>query len=402
MTHRVLIRYRGPQHPLQWLAEDERGRSGPIGDGERIEPRTLAAAGEIVVIVAIEHTLLLEAEVAARSREQLLRAIPFAVEDQLAEPVEGLHFSAIPHPRGSGQLVLAVRRERLREWLADLSSRGIRPDRMLVDALLLPLPQGSIIALIEGDCVLVRSGAARAFAASIDELPEWLVLADAARDADGRSRVRFAGGSAPALDAARFTVEREPGPGEALAVLAAGLRAQSASPDLLVGEFAPRHRGEPLRKLWRLAAVFAVAAIVAGFGWVLLDRHLLGQRVAALRGEIGSLYSQIYPGSPVQANAIDRVRADYRVLGGRNGEGGALELLAQVAPLVSSSPQTFIKGVEYRSGALELVLLTPGVASLDQLRESIDTLPGLSAELAGATAREGGTEGRLRIGRRQP
>lgn len=402
MTHRMLIRYRGPQHPLQWLVEDERGRSGPTAEGERIEPRVLAAAGEIVVIVAVEHALLLEAEVAARSREQLLRAIPFAVEDQLAEPVEGLHFSAIAHPRGTGQLVLAVRRERLREWLADLSSRGIRPDHMLVDALLLPLPQESIVALVEGDRVLVRCGAARAFAASIGELPEWLALADAHRDSDGRIRVRFAGGGAPALDAAKFVVETEAGPGEALAVLAAGLRAHIDSPDLLVGEFAPRHRGEPLRKLWRLAAVLAIAAVIAGFGWVLLDRHLLGQRVAALRGEIGIVYAQIYPGSPVQANAVDRVRADYRVLGGRTGEGGALELLAQVAPLVSSSPQTFLKGVEYRSGALELVVLTPGVASLDQLRESIGSLPGLSAELAGASAREGGTEGRLRVGRRQP
>jgi len=402
MTHRVLIRYRGPQHPLQWLAEDDRGRSGPLSAGERIESRVLAGASEIVVVIAVEHTLLLEAEVAARSREQLLRAIPFALEDQLAEPVEGLHFSAIPHPRGSGQLVLAVRRERLREWLADLASRGIWPDRMLVDALLLPLPPESIIALVDGDRVLVRSAAARAFAASVEELPEWLVLADAPRAADGRSRVRIVGGTAPALDAARFVVEREPGPSEALAVLAAGLRAQAASPDLLVGEFAPRHRGEPLRKLWRLAAVLAFAALIAGFGWVLLDRHLLSIRVAALRGEIGTLYAQIYPGSPVQANAVDRVRADYRVLGGRAGEGGALELLAQVAPLVSSSPQTFLKGVEYRSGALELVLLTPGVATLDQLRESIGSLPGLSAELAGATARQGGTEGRLRIGRRQP
>jgi general secretion pathway protein L len=400
MPQRLLIRYRGVQRPLAWLGIDERGRAGASAGGERPDPRLLAAAGEIVVLVPVEDILLLEAEVAARSPEQLLRAIPFALEDQLAEPVEALHFSAVPHPRGSGQLVVAVRRARLREWLDDLTARGIRPDRMLVDALLLPRVDGALAALVEDDQVLVRSGAARAFAASLDELPEWLALSDAARDADGRTRVRVSGGRAPALDAARFVLEREPGADDPLQVLAAGLTSQAAVPDLLVGSFAPRHRGEPVRRLWRIAAALGVAAVLCGFAWLLIERQMHAQRASALRGEIAGLYAQIYPGSVAQANAVDRVRADYKALGGNRGGAGALQMLAQVAPLLAAAPQTFLKGIDFRGGVLELVLLTPGVATLDQLREAIATVPGLQAELAAATSSERGTEGRLRISRR--
>jgi hypothetical protein len=95
------------------------------------------------------------------------------------------------------------------------------------------------------------------------------------------------------------------------------------------------------------------------------------------------------------------VRADYRAAGGQRGDAGALALLAQVAPLLAAAPQVFLKGIEYRAGALELVLLAPGVAALDAVRESIASQPGLGAELAAASASERGTEGRLRITRRK-
>jgi general secretion pathway protein L len=401
MPSRLLIRYRGPGQPLAWLAEDERGRFGEVRRGERPEAAALAAAGELLVLVPVEDCLLLEAEVAARGAEQLARAIPFAVEDQLAEPVEALHFSALPHPRGHGQLVAAVRRERLRGWIDDLAARGLRPDRMLVDALLLaPVADGARV-LVDDGRALVRAGAARAFAATLDELPDWLALADLPRDADARTRLHVAGGRLPALDAARFIVEREAADVEPLAALAAGLR-DAVAPDLLTGAFAPHHRGEPLRRLWRVAAACAAAAVLLGFGGLLLDRARLERRLATLEVEIAGVYAGIYPGAAVPANAVDRVRADYRALGGAPAAGGALELLAQVAPVLGAAPQTFLKGIEYRGGALELVLLAPGVSALDAVRESIVALPGLSAELAAASASERGTEGRVRVTRRSP
>jgi general secretion pathway protein L len=404
MPQRLLIRYRGPGQPLAWLAEDESGRAAVAGDGQAPEPRVLAQAAQTTVLVPVEDCLLLEADVAARSREQLLRAVPFAVEDQLAEPVEGLHFSAAPHPRGHGQLVAAVRRERLQAWLDDLSARGVRADRVLVDALLLPCVEGAASALADGERVLVRTGVARAFAAGLDELGEWLDLSDVPRDADGRRSVRVHGARLPRLDPARFAVVRQPGPDDALAALAAlgGVPGAAGQlPDLLVGPFAPGHREAPLRRRWRLAAWLAAAAVVLGFGGLLLDRYLLSGRLATLDAEMAAVWTRLHPGSAVPPNLVERLRADYRAGAGgaRGDDDGALGLLARVAPLLGANPQVFVKGVEYRAGALELVLIAPAVADLDSLREQIATVPGLGAELAAANASERGTEGRVRVQR---
>src|SRR5688572_19330343 len=124
---RLVIRYRGPGEPLDWLSEDERGRvlQGPHAAGAP-PAAALAGAREIIVLVPASEALVAETRLAARARDQLGRAIPYALEDQLAEPVEALHFAWVA--AGDAQLVAYVRAEVLRAWRADLATRGIEPD----------------------------------------------------------------------------------------------------------------------------------------------------------------------------------------------------------------------------------------------------------------------------------
>src|SRR5439155_1548704 len=83
-----------------------------------------AGAQSITVLVPGADVVFARTAVRARNREQLERALPFALEEQLAEPVEGLHFAYEIEAGGAGQTVAAVRRERLRAWLEGLAARG--------------------------------------------------------------------------------------------------------------------------------------------------------------------------------------------------------------------------------------------------------------------------------------
>ena len=79
------------------------------------------------MLVPGEDVLLAETSVAARSREQLARAVPFALEDQLAEPVETVHFAVLADsPREPG--VAVVRRDRMASLARRSRAAGIRPD----------------------------------------------------------------------------------------------------------------------------------------------------------------------------------------------------------------------------------------------------------------------------------
>ncbi|HET7843178.1 MAG TPA: type II secretion system protein GspL [Xanthomonadales bacterium] len=403
MSARLLIRRRAAGEPLEWATEDERGRglAGP-SHGHAPPSDAIEGAREIVVFAPAEDCVLLSANVPARSREQLERALPFALEEQCAEPVEQLHFGSVPHPSGNGQLVACMARARVRELLADLAQRGVRPDLLVPEALALPPEPGRASALVEADRVVVRTALDRAFVAPYDELPQWLDACDIVRDASGRVAVTvhsdlegdtaFLGlgiSALPALDEA-----------PAMRVLSRGLRA-SPTLNLLTGEFAPAHRAAPAKRLWSVAARMAVALVVLALAWVLLDRWRLERGYDAVREEMAAIHRDVYPGARVPPDPAARMRADLRAAGlGRRDD--ALELVARVAPVLGATQQNTLKALEYRNGTLELTLLAPGVAALDAVRESLANLPGIQAELASASAVPQGAEGRVRVRSRAP
>ncbi len=394
MSGHLLIRLDADGTLRDWLVEEERGRvlAGPSpGDPTRA---TLDGADRVTLLIPAAAASLLEAQVPARSREQLLRALPFAVEDALAEPVETLHFAAVGDA-GATQRVAVVRRERLRAWLGALAGRGIRPDAIAVDAAVVPLDDGAAAVVFDGDRALLRLDAAHAMACAAAELPMWLASSTGvARDGDGRPRVRAFGDPAP-RELAR-SVALESAEAEApLRVLARGLR-RGAFADLALGEFAPSHRGEPVRRLWRFAVALAAGLAVLVLAQALFDRWQLSSRVSSARTQMQAIYREVYPDSPAHPDPAGRMRGEYQQLR-PGGDGGALALLGRVAPIVTQNPAHQLESVEYRNGLLELNVRAPGVATLDALRESAATLPGLSVELASATADERGAQGVLRV-----
>lgn len=403
MSARLLIRYRAAGQPVEWGTEDERGRAlaGPA-HAHAPPADAIAGAREIVVLAPTEHCLLLSANVPARGREQLLRALPFALEEQIAEPVESLGFAAVAHPSSSGQLVACIGRERLRAMLDDLAQRGIRPDLVVPEAIAIPLAPGRVSALVEADRVVVRTSVDRAFVAPVEDLPAWLAACDVPRDAAGRVPVTVHSDADGDTSFLGLGIAALPANDElpALRVLARGLRGAPAL-NLLAGEFAPLHRAAPARRLWTIAGRMAAALVVLALAWLLLDRWRLARDYDAILEQMADVHRDVYPGARVPPDPAGRMRADLRAAGG--GErGDALDLLARVAPVLGATQQNTLKQLEYRNGTLEITLLAPGVAALDAVRESLATLPGLQAELASATAVPQGAEGRVRIRSRAP
>jgi general secretion pathway protein L len=161
MPDRLLLRLDSAGDP-SWLRQGADGRTS-AGSARGWPPAAaLASAGEIVVLVPAEDVLLTEARVAAKSRAQLMQAIPFAVEDQLLAPVEDLQFAAT---EGTGDAVgvAIVSRATLRGWLEQLAANGIRPDVLLPDSLALPLAPDRATALVENDRAVVRLAPSSAF-----------------------------------------------------------------------------------------------------------------------------------------------------------------------------------------------------------------------------------------------
>ena len=171
MSHRHLIRILDDER-AQWLALDRAGRvlAGPTPGFPPHAPEA-----DTVVLVPTADVLLLAAPRIARQRRQLERGLPFAIEDQLSEPVEQCHVAAFDDGQPDTVLALAASRERMGAWLAQLSRNGVRADHLLPEGLLLPHEDGPVL-LLDGDAATLRHARGGLLSGRVEEVADWLAL----------------------------------------------------------------------------------------------------------------------------------------------------------------------------------------------------------------------------------
>ncbi len=396
MNHRLLIRIDAAGAVRDWCISDERGASPGAQRGVPA-PSVLAAARDIIVLAPQEAFLVADVTLAAKSREQLARALPFALEDLLIDSVEALHFASA---RGEGDhhAAAAVRRDQLAAWIAKLAEQGIAPDALLPDALALPPSDDDIALLVDGTRCLLAFADGRALAVPHDDVGLLFSHLTVPTDAEGAIRVRrYCSPVKPPI--AGCVIDDDSAYSHPLLALSAGL-AETVWPNLLIGAFAPRHRGAGAQRWWKIAAVLAVLGLVTAFAALAGERWLLTRRLTAVRTEMTRVFQTAFPDQTKIVDPAAQMHGEYNKRTAEGAADDALALAARVAPILGSNPQNTIRAMEFRNGALEITVLANEVSAIDRMREAAAAIPGLTAEVASANTSERGVEGRLRIAER--
>ncbi|MEO8460491.1 MAG: type II secretion system protein GspL [Dokdonella sp.] len=386
MSDRLLVRL-APDGSFCWRSMAVDGAS--IGETlSGLPPAALReAAREIVVLVPGADVLVSEVSLSARSRTQLMRALPYAVEDQLLDPVEEMHFAASAalgsSEGGIRYGIAAVLKTRMRQWVEHLAAADVRADVVLPDTLALSLHDGKPVGLIDAERALVRLAPFSTFVCAPTALDDWLAHIGVERASLDINDLR----SPPRANSHN----------SALSVLAAGLTPPALN--MLQGEFAPAHRHAREALLWRKVALAAAAVLVFAIVGLILQN-------AKLKGESQQLQVAIEQGlhkALPQLDASDLANANpetllgNRLRDGSNRNGDVLDLLARIAPVLGTGTRVQTRGIEYHNDTLELALRAPDVAMLDSVRERLAALPQLHVEVTGANPGKDGVDGRIRI-----
>ncbi len=390
MPDRLLLRLHDDE-TLAWLAQDAGGRALSGASTGAPPPETLARAQRIVVLVPSEQVLLLDAPALSKQSSQLAKAVPFALEDRLASPVEELHFALGARSGDASIVVAVVARDVLRGWIDTLAQHGIHADALIPETLALPWSDDCATLLIENGRALLRSGAAQASACEIANLPGWLAASPPVTFEVFDFRAEPAQ-VLPATIARYHERQRDP-----LTFFAAQLGAEPA-PNLLQGEFAPQHRQVPAQRLWRLAAILAAAALLLGFIYSVGDWLRLRAESARLDVAMRDTLHASFPKfDHVDGDPRQLMQSELARLRGDDAAGGLLRALSRVAPVLGSSTRVVLRGVEYHNATLELSLRAPDVQALDLVRERMGGLDGLKAEVTSVNPGADGVDGRVRI-----
>lgn len=360
---------------LRWLAT--------AGDGVvRTGVPQADADSQVWLVLPAEDVLLMQAQRVARSSAQLQQALPYAIEDQLAAPIETQHVAWADASDPQQVLVAVVAKAQLDGLLATLRGHGLEPDAVIPEPLLLPWSAPAASVLLEAQRAVLRYGEARAFVGGAEELSLF-----AAQVESGLDGVEVADARSPLPLRTRQTVDD---------ALQAYVRQARGEPPLnvLQGAYAPRRKLGSARRRGRLALALAATVAVLGLAHLLLERQQLARLAEQQRQEMAELYRMAVPG----ATRVVDPELQLRNALAANGQGTAdigLQLLTAAAPGLSADPQIRLDSFELKERTLEIVVQAPDVAALDALRARLAVAA--PADLTAATPGSKGIEGRLRL-----
>ena len=295
--------------------------------------------GPATIVVPTEQVRLLAVDLPLPSRAKRLQALPFAVEELIAEPVESVHLALGAEVAPRRYLVGVVRHELMTAWVDSAEDAGMGHAAMVPDALALARPgEGEWAVDLGADRAVVRAGDGTGFA-----IPPTML--QAAWQAAGRPAARSYGLPLPAeMLAGGSTVEP--------AALAERLLAPAL--DLRQGVYARRRPA--LSNVWRrlgwIVALGAAAHVVIATADTLMLRSIAGRREAEARAAAAIAAPGANLGGDLSASV-----ADLLPTGSNAPPDAFLPLLTRVsgalAPLAGAIT---VRAINYQANALTLDL----------------------------------------------
>lgn len=303
--------------------------------------------GPATMLVPTEQVRLLGVDLPLPSRAKRLEALPFAIEDQIAEPIESVHLALGAEIAPKRYLVGVVRHDVMAGWVDAAEEAGLGHAAMVPDALALPRPaEGEWAVELGADRAIVRAGDGTGFAVP----PAMLQAVWQAAD---RPAARSYGTPLPA--------EMMAG-GSTIAPAALSERLLAPALDLRQGRYARRRAALPSvwRRLGWIVALGAAAHVVIATADTLMLRRIADRREADARAVV----ALAAPGANLGGDLAARV-ADLLPTRSSAPPDAFLPLLTRVsAALGPLSGALTIRAINYQANALTIDLdgTDPGLA----------------------------------------
>ncbi|HHJ11967.1 MAG TPA: hypothetical protein ENK00_02200 [Chromatiales bacterium] len=387
MSQPITVRRHEDGH-LEWFVPDSAG-SGRIHRGSVDD---LPPDGELHLLVPGERVLCRRVETPARSERELARALPYQLEDELAQDIEDLFFAF--RREGRGRVRVLITEQRLMQaWLDGWPDTDAIVD-LRPDYLALPMTPDGWTLLIEDERLLLctADGCGTSIEASLAQ-PVLHGLAE--RQPPQHITAHLVGEASlpPFPWPVAVDEHRQP---HALAVLGPGALEEPAPVNLRQGPWAParRHgRGSPAQARLALAAAIVLAL---GLGLRLAD--LLAYRSANQQAmqEMVRIYRETFPDARRVVNPRVQLAQRLKALESASGQADdrALGLLDALAR--AWQPGLEPVSLQYREGRLELRLAADSLSRIEALRKRLQE-KGVNTSLASASNEGGRTRATLRI-----
>ncbi len=349
-----------------------------------------------VLLLDGARVTLLETRLPVRDLATARRAAPFAIEDQLAQPLDAMQVSVVP--RGGNDFGVAVcARAEIDALRARLAAMNLRPELVTAEPMALPHREHGWSVLLRDGEAIIRTGIDGGAKFPLAALPEIVP----------QLREQHPDTATVSLMRADTTTEVPGGLFDGLSVnLAPPPTArdmldalQLHAPPVLLEASASAGERVRARRWWTAAAAAGLFALLAYPVMLTLGNLALERQQRELAAANVTRFSAAFPEITRVVNP--RVQAEQALAELRAGAIETppfLDLLAAFERVFARdlAERTAVRGLAYVNGVLEISVHTPDMAELERVRTALDGA-GLGAQMLSAESTDDGVVARLRL-----
>lgn len=408
-----------PEGLANWIAVDSAGgRRSPPVTGPLAEAARDVGTRQVIVLVPSVDILTTTVDLPIKGGARLQAALPFALEEFVAEDVDHLHFASGTR-RSSGRTpVSVVNRQLLQGWLSQLGDAGITPASVIADSYGLARIPGTISMLVAEDQVVINNGA------DIELVLQGVSPGDAlaaigALDSDADSTGHEDGANAmprhvlaycDAGEDERFEHDwiaiRQELDSLDVKVLADGVLPRlavtvvtGAGVNLLQGEFGKRTEYGGMLRPWKYAAMLLLVFGAVTVASKAADIYRLKQQETALKAEFHEEYRQISPGAAdvldpaAVVNSLRARTSDY----GTSATPAFLMSVERLGRAMQQHKSASLEAISYRPGIVDVRVSAPDVPTLNAIVQLVGETGDFNATIQSTDTSDNKVNSRIQI-----
>ncbi len=373
MSNRTIIYFHSTE-PLQvsWIALEDGMIEKSVLRCHLSDIPDFAKKNDVTVIVPARDVVLTQVALPKLSHARLLQALPFAVEEQVIDDVENLHFALADAPLDGMTATAIVAKQKMDEWLGLLSVAEIKPIQLYSAVFALPLLPKNWSLSLDRDVGTLRKNSYTGFAAELSNLP--LLIEFAVKESSEKPEVIQIYNTLESdieIATNSVTLKQIKLSEQAwLEKITTWIDTQPAI-NLLQGQYRAERKSSETKKIWILAGYLALAWLGIAFFSNLISFFILHHEANRLEIAINTLYKKNFPDSTSIVAPRERMESKLASLTESANKNNFLVLLAKTGASLTKIPSLQLKNLDFRDNQLNLELIAEKFDDLDAFAKTL-------------------------------
>lgn len=413
MSETLLIHYNidDAQQATWALCNSDGELTGKITSGPLTELSEIASGHTAIILLNSQCLHINQLQLPTQNMQKLLKAVPYAIEEFIADDVEDFHFVVAKNKHNKSTSVVGINRDTLNKIIQVFQKANISIEKIIPDALCLAANSIEQWACLnfKNDSYL-QTDITDGMVVSHDILP--YIVSSKIRDEEHECPAKILLFSEQENTDCFDILKQETVIAESgielinivynthPLVVFCGNYKQAAALNLLQNEFKPRRKSTGYWQHWRLTASLAAVWLILHLGLTGFQHAQLKEANTITKAKIEKIYKQSFPQSRKIVNPRVQMEQKLKELKGSagNSNNGLIFLLAESFGTLSHDKKNItLQSLTFRNNRMDIGLEGSNLQAVENLNKNLNNNTKIKSEITSSSSEKDKVKGNLRI-----